>query len=153
MNITKRIEFDAGHRIPSHKSKCRNFHGHRWVLECTLVGPVHPVRGESDDGMILDFSDIKAVMNRCVGDPWDHGFLVWVDDHKALSALALLGDDHRTVILDCIPTSENLAQLAFDILDKEFRVIYRGDALELERVRLYETPNGWADATSPSIAR
>ena len=37
MRITRRLEFDAGHRIPNHQSQCRHLHGHRYALEVTLV--------------------------------------------------------------------------------------------------------------------
>ena len=40
LTITRKLEFDAGHRIPDHKSQCRNLHGHRYTLEITLVGAV-----------------------------------------------------------------------------------------------------------------
>jgi hypothetical protein len=52
--------------------------------------------------------------------------------------------DHKTVILDVIPTAENLAQTAFDILGTAYQDTF-GNHLRLERVRLYETPNNWAD--------
>ncbi|MFZ8988336.1 MAG: 6-carboxytetrahydropterin synthase, partial [Methylophilaceae bacterium] len=38
MIITSRMEFDAGHRIPNHKSSCRNLHGHRYAIEVSLSG-------------------------------------------------------------------------------------------------------------------
>ena len=38
LTITRKLEFDAGHRIPDHKSQCRNLHGHRYTLEITLTG-------------------------------------------------------------------------------------------------------------------
>jgi 6-pyruvoyltetrahydropterin/6-carboxytetrahydropterin synthase len=47
-------------------------------------------------------------------------------------------------MLDVVPTAENLAQVAFDILDPAYRDTY-GNHLRLEQVRLYETPNNWAD--------
>ena len=50
------------------------------------------------------------------------------------------------MVLDCIPTAENLAELAFSILDAIFRDTY-GNHLRLQQIRLYETPNCWADAT------
>ena len=28
LTITRKLEFDAGHRIPDHKSQCRNLHGY-----------------------------------------------------------------------------------------------------------------------------
>jgi 6-pyruvoyltetrahydropterin/6-carboxytetrahydropterin synthase len=48
------------------------------------------------------------------------------------------------VILDVIPTAENLCQIAFDLLDPAYQDIY-GNHLRLERVRIFETPNNWAD--------
>jgi 6-pyruvoyltetrahydropterin/6-carboxytetrahydropterin synthase len=53
--------------------------------------------------------------------------------------------EHKTVVLDCIPTAENLAETAFRILDAVYLDVY-GTQLRLEQVRLYETPNCWADA-------
>ena len=35
MRITRRLEFDAGHRIPDHASQCRHLHGHRYAIEVT----------------------------------------------------------------------------------------------------------------------
>jgi 6-pyruvoyltetrahydropterin/6-carboxytetrahydropterin synthase len=51
---------------------------------------------------------------------------------------------HKTVMLDEIPTAENLARIAFDILAPAYKDTY-GNRLRLEQVRLYETPNCWAD--------
>jgi 6-pyruvoyltetrahydropterin/6-carboxytetrahydropterin synthase len=53
---------------------------------------------------------------------------------------------HKTVVFDMVPTAENLAAAAFRILDAAYRDIC-GNALRLEQVRLFETPNCWADAT------
>ena len=49
------------------------------------------------------------------------------------------------MILDVVPTAEKLAAEAFRILDPLYRDSY-GNHLRLERVRLFETPNCWADA-------
>ncbi|MBI4225594.1 6-carboxytetrahydropterin synthase [Candidatus Roizmanbacteria bacterium] len=46
MVITKIIEFDMGHRIPNHKSQCRNLHGHRYKLEVNLEGDVEEKKEE-----------------------------------------------------------------------------------------------------------
>ena len=40
MRITRRLEFDAGHRNPDHRSQCRHLHGHRYAMEITLSGEV-----------------------------------------------------------------------------------------------------------------
>ena len=88
LTITRKLEFDAGHRIPDHKSQCRNLHGHRYTLEITLTGAVIEVEGSSDNGMIMDFSDIKALAKEHLVDVWDHAFLVYEKDDKVREFLA-----------------------------------------------------------------
>jgi 6-pyruvoyltetrahydropterin/6-carboxytetrahydropterin synthase len=149
VNITRKIEFDAGHRIPDHASKCRNIHGHRYVLEATVRGPVNPIAGKSDDGMVVDFGDLKTLMNRVVGDKWDHAFLVSTHDVAMVSLLddldAIVRGGHKTVIMPNVPTVENLAATAFAMLDEQINATFAGSPFKLYHVRLYETPNCWAD--------
>ena len=144
MQITRRLEFDAGHRIPDHKSQCRHLHGHRYAIEITLTGDVIRQEGNAANGMVMDFSEVKTLASRHLVDLWDHAFLVYAGDAAVVEFLRSI-PDHKTVILDCIPTAENLAELAFGILDGIYRDTYE-NRLRLERVRLYETPNCWADA-------
>ncbi len=61
LTITRRLEFDAGHRIPHHGGQCRHLHGHRYAIELTVQGPVHESHGQADDGMVIDFGDIKRI--------------------------------------------------------------------------------------------
>ncbi len=144
MQITTRLEFDAGHRIPSHKSQCRNLHGHRYALEITLSGDIISQENASENGMVMDFSDVKSIAKEAVVNLWDHAFLVYKNDKVILDFLNTL-PDHKTVIMDCVPTAENLAAEAFKILKANYHDTY-GNHLKLERVRLFETPNNWADA-------
>lgn len=144
MLITRRLEFDAGHRIPHHRSQCRHLHGHRYALEVTLSGDVITVPGVSEEGMVMDFADVKRIALEKVVELWDHAFLVWRGDTVVREFLESL-PGHKTVVLDCIPTAENLAAVAFRILDAAYVDVY-GNHLRLERVRIYETPNNWADA-------
>jgi 6-pyruvoyltetrahydropterin/6-carboxytetrahydropterin synthase len=93
--------------------------------------------------MVMDFSDVKRIAKEQVVDAWDHAFLVYRGDKTVMDFLATM-QNHKTVILDVIPTVENLALVAFEILVGAYRDTY-GNHLRLERVRLYETPNNWAD--------
>ena len=147
MQITRRLEFDAGHRIPDHKSQCRHLHGHRYALEITLSGDIIGREGDAANGMVMDFSEVKSIAKQHVVDVWDHAFLVYKGDTAVLDFLRSM-PDHRTVVLDCVPTAENLAEAAFAILEPMYRDTY-GNHLRLERIRLYETPNCWADAFRP----
>jgi len=149
MFITRRLEFDAGHRIPDHKSQCRHLHGHRYTLEITLSGKVIDKSGDAANGMVMDFSQVKDLAKQHLVDAWDHAFLAFAGDKAIVDFLTSL-PDHKTVILDRVPTAENLAQIAFECLDTVYRDTY-GNQLQLHQVRLYETPNCWADALRPQL--
>lgn len=143
LTITRKLEFDAGHRIPDHRSQCRNLHGHRYTLEITLEGEVVRQDGQSDNGMIMDFSDVKALALEHLVDRWDHAFLVYRNDHAVTGFLETL-PGHKTVVMNRVPTVENLAQVAFDTLKDVYQDRY-GRALRLVKIKLYETPNCWAE--------
>ena len=144
MLITRRLEFDAGHRIPHHASQCRHVHGHRYAIEITLSGEIIQTEGMAEQGMVMDFSDVKSIANDVLVNRWDHAFLVYQGDRAVVEFLASL-PEHKTVALPVVPTAENLAAEAFRILDAAYIDTY-GNQLRLQRVRLYETPNNWADA-------
>jgi 6-pyruvoyltetrahydropterin/6-carboxytetrahydropterin synthase len=144
MRITRRLEFDAGHRIPNHASQCRHLHGHRYAIEITLSGELIGTEGASEEGMVMDFSDVKRIAKAVLVDHWDHAFLAYRGDRAVVDFLETL-PGHKTIVLPVIPTAEHLAAEAFRILDAAYLDTY-DNQLRLERVRLYETPNNWADA-------
>ncbi|MBT0961554.1 6-carboxytetrahydropterin synthase QueD [Denitromonas iodatirespirans] len=149
MRITRRLEFDAGHRIPDHASQCKHLHGHRYVIEITLTGDIIRADGNPANGMVMDFGDIKRIAKEHLVDLWDHAFLAYRGDTPIVDFLATL-PGHKTVLLDAVPTAENLVVIAFRLLDAQYRDTF-GNHLRLERVRLFETPNCWADATRDMI--
>ena len=144
MEITTKLEFDAGHRIPHHKSSCKNLHGHRYALEVTIKGQVISDKSSLDFGMVMDFKDAKELIKKTIVEEWDHSFIVYRDDAVVLKFLESL-DDHKTVVFPLVPTAENMALVAMEKLkisfDKEFGLL-----IKPFKVRLYETPNNWADA-------
>ena len=106
---------------------------------------VSMAEGNSDNGMIMDFSDIKALAKEHLVDVWDHAFLVYEKDDKVRDFLASL-PGHKTVVIDRIPTVENLAQIAFEILKAAYKDRF-GTGLHLHKLVLHETPNCWAEIT------
>ena len=143
LTITRKLEFDAGHRIPGHRGDCRNLHGHRYVLHITLSGEVQNRQDDSSKGMVMEFTDVKQLATEHLVALWDHAFLVYEGDTPVRQFLDSL-PGHKTVVLDRIPTVENLAGIAFDILRDVFER-QSGSKLMLESIRLFETPNSWAE--------
>ncbi|MDP3689232.1 MAG: 6-carboxytetrahydropterin synthase QueD, partial [Sulfurimicrobium sp.] len=119
MLITRRLEFDAGHRIPNHNSQCRHLHGHRYAIEITLSGQIIATEGVSEQGMVMDFTEVKSIAQEVVVNQWDHAFLAYRGDAEVVAFLATL-PGHKTVVLDVVPTAENLAAVAFQLLDAAY---------------------------------
>ncbi len=147
VSITRRLEFDSGHRIPSHGGQCRNIHGHRYRLDLTLSGEVLHKEGASDDGMILDFGDIKTLANEHLVSKWDHAFLIYRGDTALLNFLQSM-DNHKTVVLESIPHGGK--PRAGGVRHPRARVqgLLRPPSAAT-RLVLFETPNCWAEVSAP----
>ena len=141
--IRRYVETDTGHRVPNHKSKCKHMHGHRYRWEAEIEGDVVTQKGVSEEGMLMDFSDISDILTIHIHDVVDHAFVVYQGDDLALSALKMMGDEHRTVIVDFIPTAENLAKWAFEQIEARISTAY-GIRLRLVAMHVRETPKSIA---------
>ncbi len=141
--IRRWVETDTGHRVPNHKSKCRHMHGHRYRWEAELEGDVVTLGGVSEEGMLMDFSDVSAILNEYIHDVVDHAFIVYEGDKQALVALSHMGEEHRTLIVPFIPTAENLAKWAFEQVEPRISSSY-GNMLKLHAFHVRETPKSWA---------
>jgi 6-pyruvoyltetrahydropterin/6-carboxytetrahydropterin synthase len=126
--VTKTIDFCYGHRLLEHAGKCRHPHGHNGRLEIDLA------RAALDElGMVIDFFEIKRIIERWVDENLDHRMLLRRDDPLA-AALAALGEP--VFLMDGNPTAENIARLVFEEAERQ--------ALPVTEVRLWETPSACA---------
>lgn len=140
--ITKEVQFDAGHRVPNHNSKCRSPHGHRYRVCATIAGDLRSEPGASDEGMVVDFGDLKKVMTEKIHDALDHSFIIHVGDVVMLDALApsTTGELFKVVPFPYIPTAENLALWCFEQLREPVRNMH----CILCNVTVFETPTSEA---------
>lgn len=134
MRITTRLEFDAAHRITQHGGKCKNLHGHRYAVEVTVSGEL------DEQGMVIDFGTLRQKLKGHVIDYWDHAFIGYKGD-KWFSPSTLKSRGMKVIEMSMEPTAEAIAQRFL----KDARGLFPG--VKVERVRVYETPNCWADAT------
>lgn len=157
--ITREIGIDAGHRIADHASKCKSLHGHRYTVQATCAGDI-AYAGE-ENGMVMDFGFLKEEMMAEIDEPCDHAMILWWDDPilpvlvPDIMATIGINDKGRVwsgfrppagklYLVPFIPTAENLAKHWFERLEK--RVLTRTQSrATLLHVRVYETPNCWAE--------
>ena len=140
--IRRWVETDTGHRVPNHKSKCRNMHGHRYRWEVELEGDVVSQAGTSEEGMLMDFSDISAILEKYIHDVVDHAFIVYEGDTEAVDALSSI-EGQKTLEVSFVPTAENLAKWAFEQVNPHIKTAY-GNRIRLHAFHVRETPKSWA---------
>ena len=140
--IRRWIETDTGHRVPNHKSKCRNIHGHRYRWEVELEGTTVTAKGTSDEGMLMDFSDVKSILMEYIHDVVDHAFLVYEGDKEVIDALSMI-ENQKIVQLPFIPTAENLAKWAYYTVEPHMKSAY-GNQIRVRCFHVRETPKSWA---------
>jgi len=141
--IRRYVETDTGHRVPNHKSKCRHMHGHRYRFEAEIEGDTVQESGVSEEGMLMDFSDVSDILMKHVHDVVDHAFIVFEGDLDARRACQAMGEGHRTVVVPFIPTAENLAKWAFEQVEPHISTAY-GNRLRLVAMHVRETPKSTA---------
>lgn len=66
MLVSKEFTFDAAHFLTKYHGKCENLHGHTYRLRVTVEGPV------GEEGMVVDFKELKALVKEKVIDKYDH---------------------------------------------------------------------------------
>jgi 6-pyruvoyltetrahydropterin/6-carboxytetrahydropterin synthase len=105
-------------------------HGHRYRWEAVIEGDVVQKSGVSEEGMLMDFSDISKILETYIHDIVDHSFIVYENDLLGIEALEVLGDEHRTLKVPFIPTAENLAKWAFEQVEPHIVSKYGQGMLE-----------------------
>ena len=161
LTVTKVHEWDMAHRLgDGYTSKCKHLHGHRYKLEITLgCAKLDPY------GMVQDFGTIKTLLGGWIDQHLDHAALVSLNDGRLLDFVKEEGQRHHAVKFNT--TVEHivvwLAGVLQQVLDEHVRnkaalapkaepnFVLRdsGRALTITHLRLYETPNGYADWYKP----
>ena len=138
ISCTRRIEFDAAHRVMEHESKCRHLHGHRYVVEATFCA-------ESLDtlGRVIDFGAVKEILGDWINTHWDHNTIL-CDKDRPLGDSIAAKTEQSVAYVSFNPTAENMAAY---LLNEICPKIFAGKGVVCTRIRLYETPNCYADAT------
>ena len=131
-----------GHRVLHHRSICRGLHGHRYKVEICVSGDLVSKPDVSEEGMVIDFSDIKKISNQFIQEKLDHAFMVWEKDEELIRFFKQ-SKGHKPVIVPFTPTAENMAAYIFNELQDKFQDVYK-TGLHLHSIKLWETPTSFA---------
>lgn len=146
MKIVKIIQWDMGHRVLNHRSICKGIHGHRYKAEICLEGEIITKTGVSEEGMVIDFADIKKTAKSFIQDKLDHAFMIWDKDDELIEFFRS-SKGHKPVFVPFTPTAENVAKYIFEILNTKFKDVFK-TGLKLNSIKLWETPTSYVFYTT-----
>ena len=138
IECTRRLKFDAGHRVHLHESKCRNAHGHQYVVF------IHATAEYLDKlGRIIDFSVLKEKFNGWIDENWDHGFIYYEEDKEMEEALNMI-QGQKKFALPYNPTAENLAKYLHSVVAVD---AMKDTGITISKIVVWETENAFATAS------
>ena len=145
--VTRRFEFDAGHRLLNHEGKCKHLHGHRYVADVTVAAT------ELDSvGRVIDFGSLKQLIGGWIDAQWDHNMILHQDDPlaKMWSGLVAVQEQIRSITkpieeifqgrapytMPFNPTAENIAKCLYKVAIELVK-----EPIIVVNVKVWETPN------------
>lgn len=139
LRVTKIFDFETAHALWGYDGKCSNIHGHSYKLTVSISGTIIKDDSAVKNGMIIDFSDLKVIVNQAVVDEFDHALLVNGNTPHAKYAEVESGFS-KIILCDYQPTCENMLVEMVKRLIPELP-----NGIELKYAKLQETDNSFAE--------
>ncbi len=140
IRVTKQFKFETGHALYGYDGLCKNVHGHSYKLDVTVIGmPITDSR-HVKNGMVIDFGDLKAIVNQEIVNPFDHATVLNVSTPHKEIADEMENRGHKIIRVNYQPTSE---MMVLDFAEKlKSKLPYH---LELYSLKLRETATAFAE--------
>ena len=139
IRLSKEFRFEMAHALWNYDGLCKNIHGHSYILRVTVIGT--PINDDNHvkNGMVMDFGDLKRIVNEQIVDRLDHTVVLNEESpYQKVLELPQMGGRH--VITPYQPTCENM------LVDFAQRIKSNlSQNVELHSLRLHETANSFAE--------
>lgn len=139
VRVTKEFNFEMAHALWNYDGACKNIHGHSYRLFVTIIGT--PIGDENNVkfGMVLDFKDLKDIVNRNIVKILDHSLIVYKNaEGESLDSVKKMYE--KVYVFDFQPTCENLVIHIANILNQKIP-----PELTLYSLKLFETATSYAE--------
>ncbi|OAD45445.1 6-pyruvoyl trahydropterin synthase family protein [Polaribacter atrinae] len=140
IRITKQFSFETGHALYGYDGKCKNVHGHSYKLSVTVSGT--PIKDSTNVkfGMVIDFGDLKKIVNEEIVDIFDHATVFNKNTPHVDLAKELIDRGHHVLLVDYQPTSEMM------VIDFAKKIKNRlPENIKLHAIKLQETDSSFAE--------
>ncbi len=138
IRLTKEFRFEMAHALEGYDGLCRHMHGHSYILTVTIIGEPIQQEGHPKLGMVMDFGDLKRIVNPLIVERFDHAVAVMSNTptHKKL----LDAGFQRIVALPFQPTCENMISYFAQVIMEKLP-----PTVKLHHLRLHETATSYAE--------
>jgi 6-pyruvoyltetrahydropterin/6-carboxytetrahydropterin synthase len=139
IRVSKEFNFEIAHALWNYDGPCANIHGHSYRMFVTVIGEAIADKSNPKNGMVIDFGDLKKIVNQEIVDPLDHAIILCKEASESL------GPNNnqmfkKQVIVNYQPTCENMV---VDFAEKLLKKIPAG--LKLHSLKLHETATSFAE--------
>ncbi|MFO7864221.1 MAG: 6-carboxytetrahydropterin synthase [Salinivirgaceae bacterium] len=137
IRITKEFNFEMAHALHNYDGLCKNIHGHSYKLYVTIFGEPIDEKNNPKNGMVMDFGQLKKIVNQEIVKPLDHALVIFEQDDRIEEMKKIFDNVLPTPYQ---PTCENLVAEFAEKINKKL-----SDDLKVYSIRLYETATSYAE--------
>jgi 6-pyruvoyltetrahydropterin/6-carboxytetrahydropterin synthase len=139
IRVTKEFGFEMAHALCHHEGLCKHIHGHSYQLSVTVLGSPATDKESATQGMVIDFTDLKQLVNEKIISWLDHSLVL-----NGADASGLVKKQSRffgkLITVPYQPTCENLL---LDFADKLIACL--PEKVKLVHMLLRETPTSYCE--------
>ncbi|MFI3261593.1 MAG: 6-carboxytetrahydropterin synthase [Rikenellaceae bacterium] len=140
IRLTKEFSFEMAHALEGYDGACKHIHGHSYRMFITVIGS--PIEDETNPkfGMVMDFGQLKKIVNTLIVDRYDHTLVLRYTKEKD-AFLKTLADEYKKVeIVDYQPTCENMICYFAELISAALPT-----NVALHHIKLHETATSYAE--------
>jgi 6-pyruvoyltetrahydropterin/6-carboxytetrahydropterin synthase len=137
ITITKIFRFETAHAIYGYQGPCAHIHGHSYELHVRVAAEENETGYIGGTGIIIDFKDLKALVQTAVIKKLDHKLVL---SREYMAAATNSFAEQEVVIFDAEPTAENL----LIYIRKEIQNLFP-ENIRLRSLTLWETRDSYAE--------
>lgn len=137
LTLTKIFHFEMAHAIYGYPGACKDIHGHSYQLEVSVTSEQAGVSYIPAPGFIIDFKEIKQLVNSSVIHEFDHKLVL---SKAFLDVNPGIQFSKNLIAWEVEPTAENLIIYIHDILIKKLP-----ESIKLSKLKLYETKDSYVE--------
>lgn len=140
IRLTKEFSFEMAHALAGYDGPCREIHGHSYKLFVTVRGIPEQNSNSPKFGMVMDFGDLKRIVNRLIVDRYDHAFVLRETEANQTALATICGFFNKIITTPYQPTCENMVEDFARVIAAELPA-----GVELFCVKLHETTTSFAE--------